>query len=260
MNYWHLLALLIAAAALLERYFAARPRTERSGGRLRTNLAAFALVSGLGTVLAPIGAALMLALSGRPGWSGIAGIEPAWLGWLLAFLVFDLTRYLVHRLYHLPGFWRIHAPHHADEELDWSTTLRHHPLELLVDLPIYAAVFGLAGVSEAQVAVLSLVILGWEMLVHANVRLPAAASRVLGAIVITPGLHVVHHSADPAEGNSNFGSILSIWDRAFGTFLRPAQAPQRLGLSTGTPADQTIPGLLTQPFRHTQDGPVAARP
>jgi len=260
MAFWHALAALIVTTALLEHWFAARPRGPASAGRLRTNLAVFGIGTALSLVLAPMGASLMLALADRPAWGGIAAIEPAWLSGLLAFLLLDLTRYFVHRLYHLPGFWRIHAPHHSDAEVDWSTTLRHHPLELVIDLPIYAIVLGLAGVSATQLAGLSLAVLAWEMLAHANLNLPRWADRALGTFAVTPALHLVHHSVDPAEGNRNFGSILSVWDRLFGTFLRPATAPQRLGLATGTPDDQTLPGLLKQPLHSTGNTTAAARP
>jgi hypothetical protein len=175
MSYWHALAALIVAATLLERWFAARPTGPGSAARLRTNLGVFGLDAALAVVLAPMSAALILGFAGRPAWGGIAAIEPAWLSWLLAFCVLDLTRYLVHRLYHLPGFWRVHAPHHADTQVDWSTALRHHPLEVVIDLPIYATVLGVAGVSDTQIAALSLIILSWEVLVHANLHLPRQA-------------------------------------------------------------------------------------
>ena len=256
MSYWHALAALIVAATLLDRWFAARPAGPGCAARLRTNLGVFGIDAALGVVLAPMGAALILGFAGRPAWGGVAAIEPAWLSWLLAFCMLDLTRYLVHRLYHLPGFWRVHAPHHADTQVDWSTALRHHPLEVVIDLPIYATVLGVAGVSDTQIAALSLAILAWEVLVHANLHLPRQADRALGMLAFTPALHLAHHSIDPSEGNRNFGSVLTLWDRIFGTFLRPEKPPQRLGLSTSTSADQTLIGLLRQPMRDARNMPA----
>ncbi len=262
MTRWHVLALLIVCAAALEHLFAARARGPGSILRLRTNLISYAINSGIGIVLAPALAVLLLSLLGRPSWGGVEALQPAWLSWLLAFVVLDLSRYLVHRLFHLPGLWRVHASHHSDDEVDWSTGLRHHPLEVVTAAPIYALNFGLSGLGDAQVLTMSTVALCWDVFSHANLRLPASLSRLLGAVVITPAIHGVHHSTNPVDSNSNFGSVLSLWDRALGTYRDPARAPAAYGLdyADGSRPDRTLMGLLRLPFQNEKFRATAAQP
>src|SRR5690606_14183048 len=65
---------------------------------------------------------------------------------------------------------------------------------------------------------------------HANVQLPRWVDVWLRYVVVTPSLHRVHHSVDPAETDSNFGAVFPIWDLVFGTFRSPGSEPVELGL------------------------------
>jgi sterol desaturase/sphingolipid hydroxylase (fatty acid hydroxylase superfamily) len=114
----------------------------------------------------------------------------------------------------------VHRVHHADTAVDLSTGFRHHPLELLYVAVCYlamAVVLGLSPIAliayEGAAVLLSL----WS---HANLRLPQAADRLLAAVLVTPALHHVHHSAHQTETDSNYGELFSLWDRLFGTLTR----------------------------------------
>jgi len=113
--------------------------------------------------------------------------------------------------------------------LDVSTGLRHHPIELLLTLLIdslVAIVFGLMP--------LALIIYGttdalFSLLSHANVRFPSKADHLLRSLFVTPPIHAVHHSVNRSETDSNYGTVLTIWDRLFKTYCeKPANAPETI--------------------------------
>jgi hypothetical protein len=146
-------------------------------------------------------------------------IMPGWVGFIVGFVLLDLTSYWIHRGYHLPFFWRLHAPHHSDPDIDWSTSVRFHPAEYLLTAGIYWLALRVLGVPVT--AVTSHVTLGFVLGVatHGNVRWPPWLERLLRPAIVTLNLHLVHHSSDPSHANANFGAVLSIWDRLFGTLL-----------------------------------------
>ncbi|MDQ3340813.1 MAG: sterol desaturase family protein [Myxococcota bacterium] len=150
---------------------------------------------------------------------------PEWVASPLAVVLLDYTLWHWHWLNHrVPLLWRFHAAHHADLDLDASTALRFHPGELVLSLPFRAAQVALLGVALGPLLV-------WETLValfvqfhHSNLRLPTRFERVLGGLIITPRIHGIHHSRRPRELHSNFGTLLSLWDRLHG--LRVVDVPQ----------------------------------
>ncbi|MBA3501486.1 MAG: sterol desaturase family protein [Deltaproteobacteria bacterium] len=154
-------------------------------------------------------------------WLGV----PAWLAAPAAIVLLDYTLWHWHWLNHrVPILWRFHGAHHADLDLDASTAIRFHPGELVFSVPFRAAQVVLLGVALGP-------LLLWETLVfigvqfhHSNLRLPARLDRALGYVVITPRIHGIHHSRRPRELHSNFGTLLSIWDRLHG--LRIENVPQ----------------------------------
>jgi sterol desaturase/sphingolipid hydroxylase (fatty acid hydroxylase superfamily) len=145
---------------------------------------------------------------------------PAWASAFLAFVLLDYTLWIWHLLNHrVPLLWRFHAAHHVDLDLDASTALRFHPGELLLSVPFRALQVAVIGVDVP-------VLLAWEaaLLVatefhHSNLRLPLKLERVLRALFVTPRMHGIHHSIAPREVNSNFGTLLTAWDRLHRTFV-----------------------------------------
>jgi sterol desaturase/sphingolipid hydroxylase (fatty acid hydroxylase superfamily) len=145
---------------------------------------------------------------------------PPWARAVLAIVLLDYTLWIWHLLNHrVPFLWRFHAAHHLDLDLDASTALRFHPGELLLSVPFRALQVALLGVDVP-------VLLAWEtaLLVatefhHSNFRLPSELERVLRALLVTPRMHGIHHSTVPAELNSNFGTLLTAWDRLHRTFV-----------------------------------------
>jgi sterol desaturase/sphingolipid hydroxylase (fatty acid hydroxylase superfamily) len=134
------------------------------------------------------------------------------------FVALDLTLWAWHRANHRLGFlWRFHRVHHSDVDFDVSTSLRFHAGELLLSIPPKGAVVILLGAPVAGVLAFEVVFGLFNMLVHGNLRLPARVEAALASLVILPAVHRRHHSIERADRNANFGTVLSLWDRLFGT-------------------------------------------
>jgi len=148
-----------------------------------------------------------------------------WLDWhdaisvMVAVILLDFIVYMQHRLFHVvPLLWRLHMVHHADREIDVSTGLRFHPIEIILSMLIKISMVVLLGLPVVAVVLFEMILNGMAMFNHANVRLPLKLDRVLRMLVITPDVHRVHHSIIKAETNSNYGFNLSLWDRLLGTY------------------------------------------
>jgi sterol desaturase/sphingolipid hydroxylase (fatty acid hydroxylase superfamily) len=87
-----------------------------------------------------------------------------------------------------------------------------------------AAVVVALGPPVLSVLVFEIVLNGTSMFNHSNIRIGNRVDRSLRRIIVTPDMHRVHHSADPAETDSNYGFNFTIWDRLFATYTR---APKR---------------------------------
>lgn len=158
---------------------------------------------------------------GLPSWP----LANRWLSFVAAFLLLDFLSYAIHRCQHaVPLLWRFHALHHSDPDVDVTTSVRHHPIEYTLGAGVYwLAVLAL---DMPVVAVIShtLAVFAAAAVTHGNIRLPEWLERLLQPVVITLDLHLVHHSISYEEANANFGAVLSIWDRLFGTYARLPRA------------------------------------
>lgn len=183
-------------------------------------------------------------------WLGLHGL----LSGVMGFVLLDLLVFGQHVLFHrVPLLWRVHRMHHADTELDVSSGLRFHPIEILISLVSKAAAIVLLGVPATAVLVFEIVLNSMALYNHSNVRLPDRFERVLRWFVVTPEMHVIHHSTRRAETDSNFGFNLAIWDRLFGTYNhRPMAGYDRMVIGLEEFRDvteQRVDRLVTQPFR-----------
>lgn len=178
---------------------------------------------------------------------------PAWAAWSVALVLFDGWMYLWHVINHrIPLLWRFHAVHHADREMDVTTALRFHTGEILLSGLARLAVLPLLGMSLPQVLVYEALLLPVILFHHSNVRVPRRLDAVLRMVIVTPWMHWVHHSRWQPETDSNFASILSVWDRLFRTFrLRDDPGSIVMGLDEHTEARhwRTLRGMFLRPFQ-----------
>jgi sterol desaturase/sphingolipid hydroxylase (fatty acid hydroxylase superfamily) len=176
------------------------------------------LLRSVPTIVTAVGVA---ALAHARGWGLLEALVslPTWLDVVLSVVVLDLAIYFQHRLFHaVPVLWRLHRVHHTDPELDVTTGLRFHPVEMLLSLGFKAGVVVLLGPPVVAVVLFEVVLNAGSLFSHANLRLPTTIDGVLRAVLVTPDMHRVHHSVDPAETNTNFGFTLSWWDRLLSTY------------------------------------------
>lgn len=173
---------------------------------------------------------------------------------VLGLLLIDFLFYLNHLASHRLGLlWRLHKVHHADMFVSSTTGLLHHPLEVVWMFTVMLALNVMLGVPLGAVLIYGALNAIQLVFTHANIRLPERLSDRLGLVLVTPDMHMVHHSTDMREGNSNFGSILSVWDRLFGTLVlvpRAELARMELGLpDLRSGQDLRAAPLMRLPFR-----------
>lgn len=175
----------------------------------------------------------------RGGWALLADI-----------LLLDFLIYWWHRANHeLPLLWRFHAVHHLDRFLDASSAVRFHFGEVLLSALARAAIIMLFDIPLASVLVFEALVLMASIFHHSNLRLSERLEKVLARIVVTPSIHWMHHHAVRRDTDSNYATILSLWDRLFGS-----RNPQlrRLDMEIGLEGEVRDGGfaeLLARPFR-----------
>ncbi len=161
-----------------------------------------------------------------------------WLEAALAFIILDFAVWLQHLAMHrLPWLWRMHAVHHSDRDLDATTALRFHPFELIVSTLYKSAWVALLGAPVLVALAFELWLNANALFNHSNIRLPGWTDRWLRKILVTPDMHLVHHSTLPDEQRHNYGFALTIWDRLFGTYATESSAGrenQTIGLAEFT--------------------------
>ena len=219
-----LFALFAGVEALVPRRARKQPRTTR----WVTNLAIIVIDSiatrlmAIALPLLAVGAALD---AQSQGWGLLNMLSlPGWLSVLAAMLFLDLAIWFQHMVFHkVPLLWRLHRVHHADRDIDVTTALRFHPLEIAASMLIKIGVVYLIGAPALGVILFEIVLNGSAMFNHANMRLPLPVDRIVRLILVTPDMHRVHHSVHRHEADSNYGFALSIWDRLFGTYTDQPQ-------------------------------------
>ena len=247
-------ARVFVAMALIEIAF---PHHEdrAKGRRWGSNLLLFLLGILLSRILLPIGAVGVAAYAEYRGWGLLNLLQwPGWLEVVLAVIVFDFLIWAQHVVFHkVDWLWRLHRVHHADEVLDLTTGLRFHPIEIALSLLIKVMAILILGPAAAAVFIFEVLLNAGSIITHANWKLPRGLDHILRFLVVTPGMHRVHHALDKGDTNSNYGFNLAVWDRLFGTY-RPEPVAGDDAIRFGVEGymneqERRVGRLLTQPFR-----------
>jgi len=178
---------------------------------------------------------------------------------VLTVILLDLAIYGQHVLFHaVPLFWRIHRVHHADLDLDVSSGLRFHTLEIVLSMAIKIGFVALLGASALGVILFEVILNATAMFNHSNVKLPLGLDNLLRKVIVTPDMHRVHHSVYRNETNSNYGFNLSCWDRLFRTYIaqpKDGHEGMQIGLSESRDEQTTnrLAGILKMPFAKSED-------
>jgi ornithine lipid hydroxylase len=226
------ITILIIAMAL-ERWIPHRTDWNTPQGDSATDWTSFACIAAVAEPLAKaLMAAAVVAVYGQfatPSWA--LADAPLALQIIAATLAIELGKYAAHRLHHaLPALWWLHALHHSAQRLYAVNNFRYHPLNYAINQALSMLPLMLLGAPP-------LVLFGYlaitqpiVMVQHANIALRGGW---LNALLSTPEAHRWHHSAQRAEGDSNFGNAILLWDHVFGTYKAAptsASAPSKIGL------------------------------
>lgn len=215
---------------------------------------ALVLIAGVVLSLLPIAAIGVAAWAQKHGIGLLAIVPmPAAGAIAISIVALDAAMYWQHRVMHGPDWlWRLHRVHHSDVEFDTTTALRFHPGELFAVWCWKLAAIVVLGASPAAVLIFELLNGVYALFIHSNLRLPSTVDRHLRHVLVTPDLHRIHHSVHADEGNRNFGTILSVWDRCFASHCaapREGHDRMQIGLLDFRGArTQSLPALLWQPL------------
>jgi sterol desaturase/sphingolipid hydroxylase (fatty acid hydroxylase superfamily) len=252
----HSLVLVTALAVTLvwEIRFPRREPAARRTQRWRVNFLLMLVNMAVLYAVVPITTVALAIVANNAGVGLFNRIEmPFVLGCVLGALLMDLARYGQHLAMHrIPLLWRIHRVHHADPDLDVTTSLRFHPMETIIGLITDALVIVVLGVPALAVVLYRLARVTASTLVHGNVRVPAGVDAFLRLIIVTPDMHRIHHSVLEREQGRNLSGGLCWWDRLFGTYVAAPASDYRtmaLGL-TGYPERRasSLRAALADPF------------
>ena len=215
---------LFALFAVWEQIAPRRQRALPRSDRWRTNWAIVildTLTLRLMALLLPLLAVGAAVDAGRMGWGLFNRLDwPPWAEVLLAVVILDLALWVQHWITHrVPLFWRFHRVHHADRDMDVTTAIRFHPVEIAGSMLLKIGLVYVLGPSAIAVVLFEVLLNGTSLFNHANLALPARLERGLRRVLVTPDMHRIHHSVRRDEHDSNFGFALSVWDRIFGTYL-----------------------------------------
>ena len=247
--------ILFALLGLAELRWPRRPLRDDKARRWRTNLGLVALNIliqrfTLGAVV--FATALYVGDKGFGLFNQV--ILPFWLEAVLTLLVLDAAIYLQHVATHIiPWLWRLHRVHHTDLDIDISTGLRFHPVEIMLSLLYKAAIVALLGADPLIVLIYETLLSAFALFTHGNIALPERWDGICRLLICTPDMHRRHHSTQRDETDSNYGNILSLWDRLAHTYFeRPALGQQGviLGLAEEREGEKLgFTRLLLMPFR-----------
>ena len=174
-----------------------------------------------------------------------------WVFFISTFIMLDFCEYVYHVVMHkVKLFWKFHLIHHSDHDVDVSTTVREHPVETAIRVCCSMLWVFISGASLGTLIIRQTFQTISNLLAHSKIDFPYEIQRVYGILFITPDLHRVHHHYERPHTDSNYGDVLSIWDRIFGTFREMDKTEIIYGIDThfDIVKDKNFLGILKVPF------------
>ena len=245
--------------AAVEFFWPKRKLIASKGRRWLTNIGisvtAGVLIRLMATAIVPI-AAVAVAFYAEDHQIGLLNHAPwpAWVKVAVSLVLLDLAIWAQHLASHkIPVLWRLHKVHHADRDIDVTTAVRFHPIEIGLSMLWKIVVVLALGAPPLAVFLFEVILNACAMFNHANVALPGWADAILRLVVVTPDMHRVHHSVRRREHDSNYGFNLSLWDRLFRTYTAQPEGGHQgmtIGLNTYQNEEPSKLGWsLVLPFR-----------
>jgi sterol desaturase/sphingolipid hydroxylase (fatty acid hydroxylase superfamily) len=152
-----------------------------------------------------------------------------------AIVLLDFWTFWWHILCHrVPALWACHRVHHTDTTMDTTSASRFHMGEIAASSLLRAPVLFVLGIRFDELVLYETCLIVCNMFQHANIDLGATLDAVVATVLVTPRMHRIHHSRERRARESNYASILSVWDRLCGTFTT------RVGSGTATDTSTSI--------------------
>ena len=237
-----------------ERFAPRRLLTKSKITRWVSNLGLVLIDSIMVRLVFPTALAGIALIAQQRGWGLFNQFELLYLLKIIfSILILDFVIYLQHVMFHvIPLLWRLHMVHHTDMDIDVTTGVRFHPIEIILSMGIKMITVILTGAPSLAVLIFEILLNGTSMFNHGNVRYSQQIDSLLRLLVVTPEMHRVHHSTIRWESNSNLGFNFPWWDRLFGTY-RPQPAKGHVEMTLGLdqykePQKLTLPWLIILPF------------
>ena len=172
---------------------------------------------------------------------------------ILSVLFLDLIIYFQHQVFHIQKhLWRLHRVHHSDLDLDVTSAVRFHPIEIFISLLLKIFFVMIIGAPPIAVLIFEIILNGAAMFNHANIHIPVGIDKWLRYLIITPDVHRIHHSELKNETNSNYGFNVPWWDMVFKTYIAHPEIPhEKIILGVGdfkSEKDMSIISLMKQPL------------
>lgn len=145
-----------------------------------------------------------------------------WLSFGVLFFYLDFATFICHWASHKIIFlWKVHSLHHFDSYVDALTTARFHPIEglfygIILSFPHLFFVF-----DPKAVFIVVGVAIFFSVYIHSDFRIPYKIEKMIGVVFMTSGHHLKHHDKSETYRNSNFGLLLTLFDRLFKTYSPP---------------------------------------
>ena len=155
----------------------------------------------------------------------LSELMPIWALWILTFVMIDFVFYIYHRISHRVNFlWAIHMSHHSSEEMNFAVSFRQAWFGPVSKIPFFM-MMPLIGFDPTIIAVAGVISTLWGIVGHTQI---VGKLGPLEWIFNTPSHHRVHHGSNSQYIDKNYGNLLIIWDRMFGTF-EPEIEPVKYG-------------------------------
>ena len=171
---------------------------------------------------------------------------------IISALALDLFGgWMSHMIEHkVPLFWRMHIIHHADNNVDVTSGLRHHPLESVWRGLFFLIAIIICGAPIYAVMIYQTILTVFVAFTHANIALPVKVDKIISYLLISPNMHKVHHHWKQPFTDSNYGAVFSIWDRLFNTYLELDKSKIKYGLDRyySNDKDEDLVMLMKKPF------------
>lgn len=174
----------------------------------------------------------------------LANIPVTWWSWILAVICVDFTYYWMHRIEHERRIlWAVHSVHHSSEEYNLTTAFRLSWLESLYEWTFFIPLL-LIGFDAVQILASLLMIVVYQTWIHTE---KIGRLGWLDGVFNTPAVHRIHHASNSTYLDKNYGGVLILWDRLFGTYQTEIEKPL-YGITT--PLESSNPLIINfQEFR-----------